>query len=251
MMDAELARSNQLQEQVTRLSGERSKALDELSAMTRARDAALDDASTLRTSLQQLEHRYDAIVHERDDALTRVRSGDEMAALLRGQAGDLKTKVGELQSQLDGVTRHSSTVEMDAKQKQSTLQQLMAERNALQSSVDELTHTAQKLREEKAQLGERVARLSADVSAMDELRRTIPNAEPSCRSARSALTTCSARSIVFSSATRRSRSRSWRPSRPRTGRKRCSTRAPRRFTARCTCSCAGSRRFSLAARGRP
>ena len=115
MMDAERARSNQLQEQVTRLSGERSKALDELSAMTRARDAALDDASTLRTSLQQLEHRYDAIVHERDDALTRVRSGDEMAALLRGQAGDLKTKVGELQSQLDGVTRHSSTVEMDAK----------------------------------------------------------------------------------------------------------------------------------------
>ena len=74
---------------------------------------------------------------------------------------------------------------------------------------------------------------------------------PSCRSARSALTTCSARSIAFSSATRRSRSRSWRPSRPRTGRKRCSTRAPRRSTARCTCSCAGSRRFSLAARPRP
>ena len=115
-------------------------------------------------------------MHERDDALTRVRSGDEMAALLRGQAGDLKTKVGELQSQLDGVTRHSSTVEMDAKQKQSTLQQLMAERNALQSSVDELTHTAQKLREEKAQLGERVARLSADVSAMDELRSRAENA---------------------------------------------------------------------------
>ena len=72
MMDAELARSNQLQEQVTRLSGERSKALDELSAMTHESAAA---GAPVRRERARARRRADARAQRRRDGSAAARPG--------------------------------------------------------------------------------------------------------------------------------------------------------------------------------